>query len=61
MTFNNHEEAMTRAQQIQCVALQIEIPGLSNNNTGTLNHNKIISIALVDQVTDESSGPNQLK
>ena len=32
---------MTR--QIQCVALRMEIPGLSNNTTENLKQNKIIS------------------
>ena len=39
----------------------MEIPGLSNNTTENLKQKKIISWALVDQATDESSGPNQLK
>ena len=28
---NNYEEAKSRTRQIQCVALRMEIPGLSNN------------------------------
>ena len=39
----------------------MEIPGLSNNTTENLKQKKIISWAQVDQATDESSGPNQLK
>ena len=39
----------------------MEIPGLSNNTTENLKQKKIISWAPVDQATDESSGPNQLK
>ena len=39
----------------------MEIPGLSNNNTENLKQKKIISWAPVDQATDKSSGPNQLK
>ena len=34
---DNYEEAKMRAQQIQCVARQMKIPGLSNNTTGNLN------------------------
>ena len=39
----------------------MEIPGLLNNTTENLEQKKIISWAPVDQATDESSGPNQLK
>ena len=39
----------------------MEIPGLSNNTTENLKQKKIISWAPVDQATDESFGPNQLK
>ena len=39
----------------------MEIPGLSNNTTENLKQKKIISWAPVDQASDESSGPNQLK
>ena len=39
----------------------MEIPGLSNNITENLKQKKIICWAPVDQATDESSGPNQLK
>ena len=38
----------------------MEIPGPSNNTTENLKQKKIISLAPVDQATDESSGPNQL-
>ena len=39
----------------------MEIPGLSNNTTENLKQTQIVSWAPVDQATDESSGPNQLK
>ena len=39
----------------------MEIPGLSNNTTENLRQKEMISWAPVDQATDESSGPNQLK
>ena len=35
----------------------MEIPGLSNNTTENLKQKKIISLAAVDQATDESSCP----
>ena len=35
-----YEEANTRNQQIQRVAWQMEIPGLSNNTTGNLKQKK---------------------
>ena len=34
------EEAKTRTIQIQCVAGQLEIPGLPNNTTGNLKQTK---------------------
>ena len=39
----------------------MEILGLSNNTTENLKQKKIISWTPVDQATDRSSGPNQLK
>ena len=39
----------------------MEIPGLPNNTIGNLKQKKIISWAPVEQATDKSSGPNQLK
>ena len=39
----------------------MEISCLSNNTTENLKQKKIISWATVNQATDESSGPNELK
>ena len=39
----------------------MEITGLSNNTTENLKQKTIISWVPVDQATDESCGPNQLK
>ena len=39
----------------------MEIPGLLNNTTGNLKQKKIISWALVDWATDESSGLNSFR
>ena len=41
--FRTIEEAKTRTRQIQCVALRIKIPGLSNKTTENLRQKKIIS------------------
>ena len=39
----------------------MDFTGLSNNTNGKLKQRKIINWAPVDQATDKSSGPSQIK
>ena len=49
----NHASQYYEEAEIQCVAWQMEIPGLSNNTTGNLKQNEIIIGAPVDQAIDQ--------